>query len=474
MPTIVQVTTTQSSSAHHSPCFLISSGKGDLHCISSSSSGVVSSSTTTNTFITKTTSAALYPLRAQTTPLQADVRAFQLLSAMQMTSGEFVALLWAVQQRGGGKPAVCEAYSYTFSLAATSPILENEEEGGGGGGSVQFLHRSSMPPHGALCNPAATCDIGGSFVVALDPLVEKVEEEELEEVRGGAFGSTAAVENQPPNATMYSAQRERALNVEEEEENDDVSPRTLQAALSRFSHLTAADDLFTEQEELEDRFQYADIFKESGPDGAGALGAEPNCTLLFFTRDSTTSSTPTKFHCVASVLCHRHRHLGSQLTDNKLRLSLTDDVDCAVIDIYAAASTAAPETTPIDQKESISNINTQNNISFYPGFCVEHVSSIPALAYIAAGKIQRKYLLTAGAPSVGSATAGVLIEARKFLYGYHRIDQQGNQKYGQQAVVDMELEEGEGVLGAALVDGGSDKTQYLLVLCARKLLCYSL
>jgi hypothetical protein len=74
--------------------------------------------------------------------------------------------------------------------------------------------------------------------------------------------------------------------------------------------------------------------------------------------------------------------------------------------------------------------------------------------------------------------AAVLVEATKFYYVYGWVST--NEEYGVQQIVDMELQEGERILGARLIPGvqlpGRGSQQFaLLVLCTgRRLLMHAL
>jgi hypothetical protein len=81
--------------------------------------------------------------------------------------------------------------------------------------------------------------------------------------------------------------------------------------------------------------------------------------------------------------------------------------------------------------------------------------------------VQRKHLLL-GAPS--SSISAVLVEGQRYLYVYTATPV--SEQYGQQQVVDMELDRNEAVLGARLLPGGA--TSVLLVLTQQRLLCYQL
>ncbi len=87
---------------------------------------------------------------------------------------------------------------------------------------------------------------------------------------------------------------------------------------------------------------------------------------------------------------------------------------------------------------------------------MRHVGSIPALAYVAAGKTYKRHLLLSngGSGSTGGAKAGglaaVLVESQRFMYLYG-VTPVGSE-YGKQQVIDLSLDDGETVLGARLVE----------------------
>ncbi len=150
-------------------------------------------------------------------------------------------------------------------------------------------------------------------------------------------------------------------------------------------------------------------------------------------------------------------------------LAVTDDVDACVVTVElppppAAAGLDGPPP-PVEGR-------------------AQHAQTIPALAYVAAGKTQRKHLLLgeqpcptmmvwcqaaaavtltgartcdgracAGWPAGGGAAAcsAVLVEGTKFFYVYGPV--RGKPEHGEQQVVDLQLEGQERVLGARLMRG---------------------
>ncbi len=124
-------------------------------------------------------------------------------------------------------------------------------------------------------------------------------------------------------------------------------------------------------------------------------------------------------------------------------MGLTDDVGCAVMRVSRAAGPAACR--------------------------MENVASIPGLAYVAAGKMQKKHLLL-GAP--GGDIAAVLVETHKFVYVYRNPARKAI--FGQHQVIDMAVPEGSsGVLGAALVQVPGSPAR-LLIVTSQQLLQFEL
>ena len=75
--------------------------------------------------------------------------------------------------------------------------------------------------------------------------------------------------------------------------------------------------------------------------------------------------------------------------------------------------------------------------------------------------------------------AAVLVEAAKFFYAYGFVST--SEEHGVQQVVDMELQDGEKVLGARLLpapeaakEGSRQRVQLVIVTSAGRMLLYSL
>ena len=353
LPTVVEV---EGGPDPASPSLLVSSGAGELSLWRLPSGAAPA----------ECLAPPAAPLRPA--PPLRGVRPLQLCAAAYDAHGRIVAVVYAVRGSSAAVPACCEIYCLTLELprAPDADALAVAE--------VQFLQKSRIPPHGALCNPHTGAD------------------------------------------------------AEAADDDADLSPRTLQAAAARLAHLTS--------EEVEGptgvpRNQYANVFRESGPDGIGAMGSEPSCALLVYLPERSSKGAMV---CKNRLLCQPHRVLGCQRAGRaRLLLGLTDDVDCAVLEISV--------TLPASELD----VPSASMVGALPGYAVRHVASVPALAYVAAGKLQRKYLLL-GAP--GCTLAATLVEAHQYCYLYRKTEV--DQPRGEQQVVEL-LGLGGGVLGAALL-----------------------
>lgn len=172
--------------------------------------------------------------------------------------------------------------------------------------------------------------------------------------------------------------------------------------------------------------QYADLYREAGSDGVGAMGSEPACSLVTFALAEgaagaagaaqpgqrpllrpahTLSCQPHKL-----LTCHlqppffgaqepptpdTHLPEGSRAAGScapaagqqqagapaaspgpALLLGLTDDVDCAVVAVTCCSGSDA---------DGCDDAATGQGTAAAAGFVVQHVASIPAMAYVAAG-----------------------------------------------------------------------------------------
>ena len=241
------------------------------------------------------------------------------------------------------------------------------------------------------------------------------------------------------------------------------------------------------------------------------------------TRAGTSSGAATAVE-VERMSCAPHRVLGVRRgrAAASLLVGLTDDVDCAVVDISiqraapvsmqpkhdsssatASASAQDPSSAagPSGAAASDAVVPPQDGEAAAADvrICVQHLSSIPALAYVAAGKVQRKAVLLAvsGKPSnlglpdnparsltsigcesgpvhADASIAAALVEAQAFAYVYRSTTKR--QVHGDSALIDLQSDHPVAeVLGAALLtshhdDGGS----WLLVLTASSLESYRL
>ena len=99
--------------------------------------------------------------------------------------------------------------------------------------------------------------------------------------------------------------------------------------------------------------------------------------------------------------CGAHRVLGVRRCVGAAAtlLGVTDDVDCAVVQLAiargdaAAAVEQAPTGVSTDQQQK--GPADSGQAQHGPRISATHVVSIPALAYVAAGKTQRKSMLLA-------------------------------------------------------------------------------
>ena len=176
--------------------------------------------------------------------------------------------------------------------------------------------------------------------------------------------------------------------------------------------------------------QYADLYREAGSDGVGAMGSEPTCTLFTFalaagTADAAGTAGEAQqgqrplLRLVHTLSCQPHKlltchleqaaagaqepptpdtHLGGgsavgatstaaaasgsgggsggSQPSPRLLLGLTDDVDCAVV----AVGCTSPEAAGAGGGEGAAGPEEAAL-----GFVIQHVASVPALSYVAAG-----------------------------------------------------------------------------------------
>lgn len=201
--------------------------------------------------------------------------------------------------------------------------------------------------------------------------------------------------------------------------------------------------------------QYADLYREAGSDGVGAMGSEPTCTLFTFalaagTADAAGTAGEAQqgqrplLRLVHTLSCQPHKlltchlqpppfgaqepptpdtHLpeggrgagagvgapalqqqdGAAISPGPtLLLGLTDDVDCAVVAVTCSSGSDGDGSSSDAQGGAAG-----------AGFVVQHVSSIPAMAYVAAGAP-----VAAAAQASGAAGEGtLLLTPRRSLAG---------------------------------------------------------
>jgi len=192
-------------------------------------------------------------------------------------------------------------------------------------------------------------------------------------------------------------------------------------------------------------------------------------------------------------------------------LGLSDDVDCAVVelsvssrvsgsgDTASAAEQPATSAAPASQHPAAAAGDQTQQQSEQQGgqqhISATHVASIPALAYVAAGKTQRKALLlappgdalvalvSAAVPwlarcscramafMAGGRVAAALIEAQTFAYVYAATGRR-DKTSGNTLLELHDPADGAGVLGAALL--ATAGRWQLLVLFANELKVFGL
>jgi hypothetical protein len=170
--------------------------------------------------------------------------------------------------------------------------------------------------------------------------------------------------------------------------------------------------------------QYADLYRESGADGIGAMGSEPACALYVFepaqaaaadlpgssdrAEGPATTEAGTLLRAAGSLSCQPHKLLTCHLEQRgagaqepatpdthlpqggssgggggacgpRLLLGLTDDVDCAVVAVSCRAGADG------------SGSGAGGPAGFTgSSFAVEHETSLPAMAYVAAGELSQQ------------------------------------------------------------------------------------
>jgi hypothetical protein len=139
------------------------------------------------------------------------------------------------------------------------------------------------------------------------------------------------------------------------------------------------------------------MFREGGP-GDAPLEADPSCGLsLFLVVDSSTTSPGSASSpgalLSARVDCGPHKLLavaeegtGGGGEPPGLLLALTDDVDAAIVAAVLPGSGTAAQAS--------AGGALVGGTSVVPGhLSLTHAAYLPALAYVVAGKTQRRHLL---------------------------------------------------------------------------------
>ncbi|GIL86925.1 hypothetical protein Vretimale_15539 [Volvox reticuliferus] len=435
---------------------------------------------------------AVHPLRPRLP--HTGVRPLILEAAFAEDNGNITAVVWAMRSKGLYQAACCEVFAVVLGLREEP---EGQMEPGGEPApwkpgptslhlttlDVRLLLRTKLPPYVARVlppepqlhdlqspphsGPAAAGRSGGGHdrvvLVGFDPNTAELEDEHEE---GGAA---------PTEATVCGVVKGAGGRGDDDiNDDDDMDPRTLEQAAARLANMTS-----DEREGPQSRAQWADIYKETGPDGVGAMGNEPAMDLAAWRLSNSSGGnggvgvaerTDKPLTPFWRLCCGAHRLLTAegpvqmyyrhqpqpqpQTQAQPLLLGVTDDVDCAVlqVDCWRRCAAQQPESGRAAGEEAAES----GQLAVVQ---VRHVVSIPALAYVAAGKTYKRHLLLSS-PGTSTATgkvgnsktslAAVLVESQRFMYLYGVTTTQ--QEYGMQQVVELDLEEGETVLGARLVE----------------------
>lgn len=159
--------------------------------------------------------------------------------------------------------------------------------------------------------------------------------------------------------------------------------------------------------------QWSDVFKETGPGELGAGGSEPAVDILLYapvdapsssgcggSSAATATGPPAGVAAGKLVLkctapCGPHKLLaaegfagssepGGPASSGGLLLGLTDDVDCALVTAAFSKPAAAA---------AAAGISSDGGSSSSGDLLVTHSAFLPAIAYVVAGKTQRRHLL---------------------------------------------------------------------------------
>ncbi|KAJ9505203.1 hypothetical protein QJQ45_027457 [Haematococcus lacustris] len=510
--------------------------------------------------------AALHPLRPP--PPLAGVRALKLETAFWSPTGELCCVVWAVGSKSSTQPAACQVYLITLACVPatpaapatpptshppasnglhpplTQPHTAPEPAPSLQATGVRLVGASCLPPHCTLPSPG-----GEAVVLGLDPLGCEGAGGEL---GGGPAASAPTVGGLPPagaaggaSAGLGRAGQGRAgqgracfdslasipWSVVDDEacmpvpcwvhgawpcsadldrsdmEEDDMDPRTLEAAAARLAQYTS--DQPVGNLPLQ---QWADIYKETG---AEEVCSDAGCDLVMLVTHSMqpeTNAPPAAGGVDPSMgaqgeagqssraaegavgtaaaaraagagaggggaaasqgsagvqpvplSCGPHKVLSADMPG---LLAVTDDVDACVLQLGWQQEQQQEQQGTASLNSSTSNAVDSVSISGAGQMCsssasslaaagggptpwVRHVATIPALAYIAAGKTQKKHLLVGDAGCRAAGVSAVLVEGAKFCYVYGVVGVR--QEFGEQQVLDMQLSEGERVMGARLL-----------------------
>ncbi|KAL6762933.1 hypothetical protein V8C86DRAFT_2432243 [Haematococcus lacustris] len=246
---------------------------------------------------------------------------------------------------------------------------------------------------GASCLPPH-CTLpspgGEAVVLGLDPVGCEGAGGEL---GGGPAASAPAVGGPPSSGAAGGADLDRG-----DMEEDDMDPRTLEAAAARLAQYTS--DQPVGNLPLQ---QWADIYKETG---AEEVCSDAGCDLVMLVTHSMqpeTNAPQAAGGVVPSMGAQGEAGQGSRAAE-------------------AALGTAA---------------------------AARGAGAGGGGAYIAAGKTQKKHLLVGDAGCRAAGVSAVLVEGAKFCYVYGVVGVR--QEFGEQQVLDMQLSEGERVMGARLL-----------------------
>lgn len=192
---------------------LLSSGQGDLSLVARPAAGAQG---------TAALSTPVFPLRPPP-PLQG-ARPVHLLAAFllpcsQATGSDaagtstICCILWTPRPRSDGQPSRCEVHAVQLAAQLAPPLRLHVE-------AVQLLRVSDLPPHGVLVSPAAC-----SVLLALQPSSASLEEEATAQRAAAAAAAASGARQQEQEGGGEDAEA--------------VSPRTLQAAVSRLAAYTS-------------------------------------------------------------------------------------------------------------------------------------------------------------------------------------------------------------------------------------------